>query len=91
MGIVRPVMELHPYAWTFFVPFILVATFTMLNLFIGVIVGAMQSFHEFEEARANGETVQQQPTPSELLMELRSLRADVAALREDRAAGSARQ
>lgn len=31
-------------AWTFFIPFILVATFTMLNLFIGVIVSAMQSF-----------------------------------------------
>ena len=44
MGIVRPLMEVFPYAWTFFIPFILVATFTMLNLFIGVIVSAMQSF-----------------------------------------------
>ena len=38
MGIVRPVMETHPYAWAFFVPFILIATFTMLNLFIAVVV-----------------------------------------------------
>ena len=44
MGIVRPLMEVFPYAWTFFIPFILVATFTMLNLFIGVIVSAMQGF-----------------------------------------------
>jgi voltage-gated sodium channel len=44
MGIVRPVMEVYPYAWAFFVPFILIATFTMLNLFIGIIVSAMQSF-----------------------------------------------
>ena len=44
MGIVRPLMEVYPFAWTFFIPFILVATFTMLNLFIGVIVSAMQSF-----------------------------------------------
>jgi voltage-gated sodium channel len=29
MGIVRPVMELHPSAWAFFIPFILLATFTM--------------------------------------------------------------
>ncbi|HSO05758.1 MAG TPA: ion transporter [Pelomicrobium sp.] len=43
MGIVRPVMERYPYAWLFFIPFILVATFTMLNLFIGVIVSAIQS------------------------------------------------
>lgn len=41
MGIVRPVMEQFPYAWGFFIPFILVTTFTMLNLFIGIIVSAM--------------------------------------------------
>ena len=46
MGIVRPVMESHPYAWIFFIPFILVATFTMLNLFIAVIVNAIQSYQE---------------------------------------------
>jgi voltage-gated sodium channel len=50
MGIVRPVMQVYPYAWAFFVPFILMATFTMLNLVIGVIVGAMQNFTEAEEA-----------------------------------------
>ena len=43
MGIVRPVMERFPYAWLFFLPFILIATFTMLNLFIAVIVNAMQA------------------------------------------------
>ena len=46
MGIVRPVMEVYPYAWAFFVPFILCATFIALNLFIGVIVSAMQGEHE---------------------------------------------
>ena len=46
MGIVRPVMELHPNAWIFFVIFILIATFTMLNLFIAIIVNAMHSFTE---------------------------------------------
>ena len=48
MGIVRPVMENHPHAWTFFVPFILIATFTMLNLFIAVIVNAIQNYQEAE-------------------------------------------
>jgi voltage-gated sodium channel len=42
MGIVRPVMEVHAWAWAFFVPFIIVATFTILNLFIGIIVSTMQ-------------------------------------------------
>mgnify|MGYP006210843333 CR=1 FL=1 len=46
MGLVRPVMEVYPFAWLYFVPFILIATFMMLNLFIAVIVNAMQSTHE---------------------------------------------
>ncbi len=51
MGIVRPVMESAPWAWAFFVPFILIATFTMLNLFIAIIVNTMQEMHEREVAR----------------------------------------
>lgn len=46
MGIVRPVMELHPWAWAFFVPFIVIATFTILNLFIGIIVSTMQELNQ---------------------------------------------
>lgn len=48
MGIVRPIMETFPYAWVFFIPFILIATFTMLNLFIAIIVNAMQLQTEME-------------------------------------------
>ena len=43
MGIVRPVMESFSWAWAFFVPFILVTSFAVLNLFIGIIVDAMQT------------------------------------------------
>lgn len=41
MGIVRPIMELYPYAWIFFVIYILIVTFVMVNLFIGLIVDAI--------------------------------------------------
>ena len=83
MGIVRPVMEVYPYAWAFFVPFILVATFTMLNLFIAVVVSAMQSEHEAElkeasaaieeAAHADAEVMQRQL--AELRQEVRDLRS----------------
>ena len=43
MGIVRPVMEVHPYAWAFFVPFIICTSFAVLNLFIGILVNTMQA------------------------------------------------
>jgi voltage-gated sodium channel len=51
MGIVRPVMEIYPYAWAFFVPFILVTTFAVVNLVVGLIVNSMQDAHA-EEANA---------------------------------------
>ena len=53
MGIVRPVMEVYPYAWVFFVPFIVVTTFAVVNLLVGLIVNSMQdAHHEDEHAEA---------------------------------------
>jgi voltage-gated sodium channel len=52
MGVVRPTMELFPYAWVFFVPFIIVTSFAVLNLFIGIIVDAMQTAHATEDEEA---------------------------------------
>ncbi|WP_299672399.1 ion transporter [uncultured Roseobacter sp.] len=51
MGIVRPVMEVYPYAWAFFVPFIMITTFAVVNLLVGLIVNSMQDAHQ-EEAGA---------------------------------------
>ncbi|TRD22572.1 ion transporter [Palleronia caenipelagi] len=50
MGIVRPVMEVYPLAWVFFVPFILMTTFAVVNLVVGLIVNSMQDAHEEEDA-----------------------------------------
>lgn len=58
MGIVRPVMEAHPWAWAFFVPFIVIATFTILNLFIGIIVSTMQELASRPEPGLIGEPPQ---------------------------------
>ncbi|MCP1169850.1 ion transporter [Limimaricola litoreus] len=52
MGIVRPVMEVYPYAWLFFVPFILVTTFAVVNLVVGLIVNSMQDAHSQESNAA---------------------------------------
>ena len=52
MGIVRPVMEVYPYAWIFFVPFILVTTFAVVNLVVGLIVNSMQDAHAAEDVAA---------------------------------------
>lgn len=63
MGIVRPVMEVYPTAWAFFVPFIIITSFSVLNLFIGLLVNTMQSAVEDEtneEIAHLNETVQQE-------------------------------
>lgn len=90
MGIVRPVMAELPFAWVFFVPFILIATFTILNLFIAIIVNTMQNLYEREQERevaAIEEVVQRDH--DQVADELRALRAEVAALREALATGGA--
>lgn len=78
MGIVRPVMEVHPYAWAFFVPFILCTTFTVLNLFIGVIVSAMQDEHE-SSAEEDRQAIHDET--AEVLHEVKALRAEIAELK----------
>jgi voltage-gated sodium channel len=77
MGIVRPVMEIFPYAWMFFIPFIVCTTFTVLNLFIGIIVSAMQAEHE-EEATAERQALQGEQEM--ILVEIRALREEVKAM-----------
>jgi len=49
-GIARPMLEQFPTAWLFFVPFILVSSFMVLNLFIAIIVTATNAIHADEEA-----------------------------------------
>jgi voltage-gated sodium channel len=51
MGIVRPVLDVYPYAWAFFVPFIMITTFAVVNLLVGLIVNSMQDAHA-EESNA---------------------------------------
>lgn len=46
--VVRPVMDVHPYAWAFFLPFILITTFAVVNLLVGLIVNSMQEAAEVD-------------------------------------------
>lgn len=55
MGIVRPVMETYSWAWAVFVSFIFLSSFTVLNLFIAIIIDSMQTLHEKEQQETVGE------------------------------------
>jgi voltage-gated sodium channel len=83
MGIARPVMETHPYAWLFFIPFILIATFTILNLFIAIIVNTMQTMHErtHKQEQVAIENVVHNEGMG-LVEQLQVLRAEISELKE---------
>jgi len=82
MGIVRPLMDAYAWAWAFFVPFILIATFTMLNLFIGIIVDTMQTMHgaDHEQERERIEAAVHDDS-SRIEAEVQALRREIHAFR----------
>jgi len=90
--IVKPAMEHHPGALLFFIPFIVISTFVVLNLFLGVIVESIQTLRESRES-ADAEAAQAATdaaasaahADSQMLMsEVRALRKEIAALRSER-------
>ena len=82
MGIVRPVMEQYPAAWAFFVPFIVITTFTVLNLFIALIVNSMQSLHAETNESLRAEAVVAHDEREQLLQRIEALAGEVRRLRE---------
>lgn len=79
--IAREIMVAKPWAWIFFLVFIMVSTFTVLNLFIAVVVNAMQ---ENVAADIKAEQEQEAHTAHDeralMLAELRALREAVERL-----------
>jgi voltage-gated sodium channel len=74
MEVVRPVMAVYPLSWIFFLVFILASTFTLLNLFIAVIVNAIHQ-----------EGAEDRPDPT--VAEIVRLRDEIAALRSQLGGG----
>jgi len=79
MGIVRPIMEVHPYAWVFFVPFIFVVTFVMINLVVAIIVDAMAILNKKEEQEIIDEV---QSNEVNINTEIKLLRQEVRELKD---------
>jgi len=78
MGVARPVIAEHPYAWIFFVGFVIITSFAVLNLFIAVIVDSMQSKHFDAETERQAEAHDEREI---LIHEVRALRSELADIR----------
>jgi voltage-gated sodium channel len=91
-NVVRKAMEAKPWAWLFFFPFTIIATFVVLNLFIGVIVESIQTLREQRgaastatmQAAADAARTEAHLDSQVLLAEIRALRDEVQALRAER-------
>jgi voltage-gated sodium channel len=72
--VMRDLMEQKPFAWIFFLIYLMVGSFTMLNLFIAVVCSAMQEEITLPAPRSAAHD-------DLLLQEVRALRDEVRALR----------
>ena len=73
MGISRPVMEVFPYAWAYFVPFVLISSFVVMNVVVGIVVNAISEVtaeNDAEDKKNEEVTVSNE----ELVTEIRSLK-----------------
>lgn len=82
--IARSVMEVYPYAWLFFVPFIIATAFSVLNLFIGLLVNTMQSAVE-QETEAELEKLSRlvRKETNELDLHISAVQEELRALRQE--------
>lgn len=84
MGIVRPVMQEFPYAWIFFVPFVILTSILVLNLVVAVVVDSMQTAKE-SIASADAEQYGTDIVTLETLQtEIRGLRKEIESLRAEK-------
>jgi len=82
-GIVRPIMEVHPSSWVYFTLFVVISAFAALNLFIGILVNAMDSAKDEAESHMTAEEVAD-PAQLAILEELHAIRAELAELRAEK-------
>ncbi|MBP2321263.1 voltage-gated sodium channel [Kibdelosporangium banguiense] len=84
--IARELMTKAPLAWIFFVTYIIVSSFAVLNMFIAVVVNGMDRGMTEELVEAEEKHAAEQKASDELLLtEIRALRSEIAELRAERA------
>lgn len=78
-NVLNSVKKEFPQSWIFFYTFYIIMSFVFLNLFIGVVVGALQAAEEEIEAEKNKGTAE---LPDPVVEELKTIRLELAALKK---------
>jgi voltage-gated sodium channel len=76
-------MSVHPWAWIYFVTFVLIAAFMVLNVLIGIVLNSMEEAREIERRRALGADVDDEISPAPVAERIAMLRAALTELEEE--------
>ena len=76
-------MSVHPWSWIYFVTFVLIAAFIVLNLLIGIVLNSMEEAREIERRRALGAHVDDDISPAPVAERIALLRAALTELENE--------
>ena len=76
-------MSVHPWAWVYFVTFVLIAAFMVLNVLIGIVLNSMEEAREIERRRALGADVDDDISPAPVAERIAMLRAALSELEDE--------
>ncbi len=72
MSIVRPIMQHFPYCWTVFISFIIIATFIILNIVIGIIVDRIGEIKEGSQDNSENDIKQKLENIEQQLLKIKN-------------------
>ena len=85
MGISRPVMEVYSAAWLYFVPFVLISSFIVMNVVVGIVVNSISEVTaedtkrvQEKESEENGEAETDEERIKALTKEVKEMREMLA-------------
>lgn len=81
MGIARPVMKVFPWAWMYFVPFVMISSYIVLNVVVGVVVNATSDLSDDDDvADMKNKMKTKKVTNAELLQQITELKNHIERL-----------
>jgi voltage-gated sodium channel len=81
-------MDVHPWSWVYFVSFVLIAAFIVINVLIGIVLTSLEEARELERRKRIGVGVEVSDfAPAPVMERMQMLRAALDELEQELAAG----
>ena len=80
MGIARPVMKVYPWAWCYFVPFVMISSYIVLKVVVGVVVNATSDISEDDNISMKDKIKAKKVTNTEISEQINELKEHILRL-----------